>query len=229
VRETDIDIERYRTLMAGDARAFIREVTAIASPPACPEIRLHLATEITPLWEATEQALDGMNVPPPYWAFCWAGGQALTRYVLDNPALVRGRRVLDFAAGCGVSAVAAALNGAARVEAAEIDRLAGAAIANNAALNGVAVEVVLDDVVGCANRWDVVVAGDVCYEKPMTEHIWPWLRRLAADGATVLMADPGRAYLPRHGLLEVARMVVETSLELEDRTQREVVVYRIVG
>ncbi len=224
-----MEIARARALMDTDPSAFIREVTAIASPPACPEIRLHLATEITPLWEATEQALDGLNIPPPYWAFCWAGGQALTRYVLDHADLVRGKRVLDFAAGCGVTAVAAAMHGATRVEAAEIDALAGAAIANNAALNKVAVEVVLDDLVGCANRWDVVVAGDVCYEKPMTEHIWPWLRRLAADGAMVLMADPGRAYLPRHGLLEVSRMVVETSLELEDRTAREVVIYRIVG
>jgi predicted nicotinamide N-methyase len=224
-----LDVERCRMLMASDPGAFIREVTMVASPPACPEIKLHLATEITPLWEATEQALDGMNVPPPYWAFCWAGGQALTRYVLDHPELVRGQRVLDFAAGCGVSAVAAAINGAALVEAAEIDALAGAAIANNARLNDVSVKVVLDDLVGQANRWDVVVAGDVCYEKPMTEHIWPWLRKLAADGATVLMADPGRAYLPKMGLLEVDRRVVPTSLELEDKTSREVVVYRIVG
>ncbi|WP_245644214.1 class I SAM-dependent methyltransferase [Magnetospirillum moscoviense] len=224
-----LDIDHCRALMASDPAAFIREVTGVASPPACPEIKLHLATEITPLWQATEDALDGMNVPPPYWAFCWAGGQALTRYVLDHPELVRGKRVLDFAAGCGVSAVAAAINGAAQVEAAEIDALAGAAIMNNARLNGVEVAVVLDDLVGQANRWDVVVAGDVCYERPMTEHIWPWLRKLAAEGAMVLMADPGRAYLPKMGLLEVDRRNVQTSLELEDKTSREVVVYRIVG
>ena len=99
----------------------------------------------------------------------------------------------------------------------------------NAALNGVPVEVLCDDIVGAECRWDVVLAGDVCYERPMTEHIWPWLRRLAAAGATVLMADPGRAYLPKHGLLAVAPYTVATSLELEDCTQREVAVYRIVG
>lgn len=224
-----LDVDACRRLMAEDPGAFIRSVTAVASPPACPEIRLHLATEITPLWEATEQALDGLEVPPPYWAFVWAGGQALTRHLLDHPDLCRGKRVLDFASGCGVSAIGAALAGAARVEAAEIDRLAGAAIAANAALNDVTVEVVLDDLVGQACRWDVVVAGDVCYEKPMTAHIWPWLKRLAADGAEVVMADPGRAYLPAHGLLEIDRLEVATSLELEDRTSRQVVIYRIVG
>ncbi|MBI5165120.1 MAG: methyltransferase [Magnetospirillum sp.] len=211
------------------AAAFIRAHTAPAAPPACPEVRLWMATAATPLWEATEAFLDRNNVPPPYWAFCWAGGQALTRYLLDHPELSAGKRVLDFAAGCGASAMAAALNGAATVEAAEIDPVAIAAIALNADLNGVVVGAVAGDIVGCANRWDVVVAGDVCYERPMTEHIWPWLKRLAAEGATVLMADPGRAYLPKHGLLEVARMTVATSLDLEDRSEREVVVYRIVG
>jgi predicted nicotinamide N-methyase len=224
-----LDAERLRVLMAQDPCQFIREVTEVAHPPACPEIDLWLATEVTPLWEATEAALLRVNLPPPYWAFCWAGGQALTRYVLDNPDLVRGKRVLDFAAGSGASAVAAAKNGAAFVEAADIDPLACMVIPMNAELNGVTVEVVKDDVVGSACRWDVVVAGDVCYERPMTDHIFPWLRKLAAAGATVLMADPGRAYLPKTGLLEVARTTVVTSLELEDRTRREVVVYRIVG
>ncbi|MGE5545893.1 MAG: class I SAM-dependent methyltransferase [Solirubrobacterales bacterium] len=214
---------------AADAKAFIRDNTEVSHPPACPEIKLWMATEVTPLWEATEAALLRVNLPPPYWAFCWAGGQALTRWVLDNPDEVRGKRVLDFAAGSGASAIAAAVNGAARVEAADIDRIACAAIELNAELNGTTVDVVVDDVVGSDNRWDLVVAGDVCYEQPMTEHIWPWLKRLAADGATVIMADPGRAYLPKHGLLEIARMTVATSLELEDRTQREVVIYRIVG
>ncbi|CAA7623588.1 methyltransferase [Magnetospirillum sp. UT-4] len=215
--------------MTADPEGFIRAHTIVASPPACPEIRLWLATEITPMWQATEELLQRTGVAPPYWAFCWAGGQALTRYLLDNPELVAGKRVLDFAAGCGVSAVAAALLGAERVEAAEIDPMAVAAIAMNAALNGVAVEAFSRDIVGSPCAWDVVVAGDVCYERPMTDHIYPWLKRLAAEGAVVLMADPGRAYLPRHGLLEVARTTVRTSLELEDRTEREVTVYRIVG
>ena len=211
------------------ATAFIQANTEVDSPPACPEIRLWIATEVTPLWEATEQALLRVNLPPPYWAFCWAGGQALTRWVLDNPDLVRGKRVLDFAAGSGVTAVAAAKSGAASVEAAEIDPMACYAIRLNAELNGVAVEVLTDDVVGTACRWDVVVAGDVCYEAPMTAHIWPWLKRMAAEGATVVMADPGRAYLPRTGLLKVGGYTVQTSLDLEDRAQRDVVVYQIVG
>lgn len=224
-----LDIERLRVLMGQDPRAFIREMTEVSQPPACPEIDLWLATEVTPLWEATEAALLRVNLPPPYWAFCWAGGQALTRYVLDNPDLVRGKRVLDFAAGSGATAIAAAMNGAAEVLAADIDPLACAVIPMNAELNGVTVAVADHDVVGQPCRWDVVVAGDVCYEAPMTAHIFPWLRQMAAAGATVLMADPGRAYLPKTGLLEVARTTVATSLELEDRTRREVVVYRIVG
>jgi len=209
--------------------AFIRANTTVSHAPACPEIALWLATEITPLWEATEANLARTNLPPPYWAFCWAGGQALTRHLLDHPGLVKGGRVLDFAAGGGSAAIAAARGGAIRVEAAEIDSFAVAAIRLNGDLNGVAVEVVEGDIVGAECRWDLVVAGDVCYERPMTDHIWPWLKRLAADGATVLMADPGRAYLPRHGLLEVARLTVATSLDLEDRTSREVALYRIVG
>lgn len=224
-----LDVERCRQLMQDDPGLFIREVTAIGHAPLCPEIKLWLASQITPLWQATEDALGGLNVPPPYWAFVWAGGQALTRFVLDNPQMVTGKRVLDFASGCGISAIGAALHQPARLEAAEIDPMAGAAITQNALLNGVTVEVVLDDLVGSPNRWDLVIAGDVCYEKPMTEHIWPWLKSLAADGATVIMADPGRAYLPRFGLLEQARMTVPTTLELEDRTQREVTIYKIVG
>ncbi|TAN62881.1 MAG: methyltransferase, partial [Magnetospirillum sp.] len=190
------------------AAAFIQANTEVDSPPACPEIKLWIATEVTPLWEATEAALLRVNLPPPYWAFCWAGGQALTRWVLDHPELVQGKRVLDFAAGSGVTAMAAGLCGAASVEAAEIDPMACYAIRLNAGLNGVAVEVLTDDVVGAACRWDVVVAGDVCYEAPMTAHIWPWLKRLAAEGATVVMADPGRAYLPKTGLLRVGGYTV---------------------
>lgn len=206
---------------------FIRANTIPAAPPSCPEIQLWTATEVTPLWEATEATLLRVNVPPPYWAFCWAGGQALSRYLLDHPDLVRGKTVLDFAAGSGVSAIAAALCGAARVEAADIDPLARIAIALNAELNGQSVAVRDDDVVGRPSAWDVVVAGDICYERPMTEHIFPWLCRLAAEGTLVLMADPGRAYLPHHHLECLDRLDVDTSLELEDRLMRQVMVYRI--
>lgn len=210
--------------------AFILSHTELASPPLVPEVRLHLATEVTPLWEATEAFLETSNLPPPYWAFAWVGGQALTRWLLDHPEQVRGKRVLDFAAGCGLSAVGAALAGAACAEAAEIDAFSIAAIRLNAAANGVAVDVIADDIVGSANRgWDVVVAGDVCYERPMAERVFSWLRRLAADGTQVLMADPGRNYLPQFGLLRLASYDVPCSKEVEDKEMRQASVYRIVG
>ncbi len=211
-------------------RDFILANTALASPPACPEIKLRLATEITPLWQATEAFLDANNLPPPYWAFAWVGGQAMARYLLDTPSVVAGNRVLDFAAGCGIGAIAAALAGAAAVDAAEIDPVAAAAIRLNAETNRTAIGITTEDVLAGGDcRWDVVMAGDVCYERPMAEAVFAWLRRCAASGADVLMADPGRAYLPRTGLMKVAAYVIPCSLELEDRTSREVTVYRIVG
>jgi len=217
-----------------DPDAFIRAETAPGRPPLVPEIELHLASEITPIWQASEARLARDGVAPPYWAFAWPGGQALARHVLDHPALVRGRRVLDFAAGSGIGAIAAALAGARLVEAAEIDPLAAAAIRLNAAWNGVAVTPVLEDLFAAehaaqAARWDLVLAGDVCYERPMAEAAARWLGRLAASGLTVLLADPGRAYLPKAGLIERARYRVPTSLELEDRTERETVVWELSG
>lgn len=205
---------------------FISAQTAIATAPVVPEIRLHLATEITPIWQASEAFLAQAGIEPPFWAFAWPGGQALARQVLDGPAL-HGRRVLDFAAGCGIAGIAAALRGA-QVECAEIDPMALAACRLNAALNGVALATPPGDVVGSANRWDVILAGDVCYAAPMTAHILPWLRAMAAAGAEVLLADPGRAYLPREGLEPLARYRIPTSLELEDRAERIVTIARLL-
>jgi predicted nicotinamide N-methyase len=213
---------------AFDPAAFIRSQTAIAAPPLVPEIRLHLATEITPIWEATEATLAAMNVPPPYWAFAWAGGQALTRFLLDHPDWVAGKRVLDFAAGSGLTAIGAAKAGAARTEAAEIDDFALTAIPLNAGINNVAIDLVREDLVGADPRWDVVLAGDVCYERPMAERVNGWFRVLAGRGVSVLLGDPGRAYLPQSGLVELARYDVPTSLELEDRTERETIVWRLM-
>lgn len=207
---------------------FVRAHTAIGHAPLVPEIALHLATEITPIWQATEDWLKERDIEPPFWAFAWPGGQATARLLLDEPARVAGQRVLDFAAGCGIAAIAAAKSGAALVEAAEIDPLALAAVRLNAALNGVLVATPEGDIVGAPCRWDVILAGDVCYEAPMTAHILPWLRAMAAAGAAVLLADPGRAYLPREGLEPIARHAVPTTLELEDRTRREVVLYRLL-
>jgi predicted nicotinamide N-methyase len=207
---------------------FIAEHTAIAHAPLVPEIALHLATEITPIWQATEDWLAVANIEPPFWAFAWPGGQALARVVLDRPESVAGKRVLDFAAGCGIAAIAAAQAGAASVEVAEIDPLALAACSLNAALNGVTLAVIDGDVVGAPCCWDVILAGDVCYEAPMTAHILPWLRAMAAAGAEVWIADPGRAYLPREGMQTLSTHAVPTSLELEDRAERLVTIARLL-
>jgi predicted nicotinamide N-methyase len=213
-----------------DPIAFILANTVVEAPPLVPEIRLHLASEITPIWQATEETLARGQVPPPYWAFAWAGGRALARYVLDHPACVAGRRVLDFGAGSGLLAIAAARAGAASVTAAEIDAFAAAAIALNAELNGVAVVVETADVIGrSGGDWDVVLVGDMCYERPLAERLTAWLRGLAGRGMPVLLGDPGRNYLPRSGLAELARYVVPTSRELEDRDSREGIVWQVLG
>jgi len=207
---------------------FVHANTAIATPPLVPEIRLHLATEITPIWQASEDTLARGQVPPPFWAFPWAGGQALARHVLDHRDIVAGKRVLDFGAGSGLAAIAAARAGAARVTAAEIDDFAAAAVALNADLNGVVVEVETADLIGTSVRSRaVVLVGDMCYEQPLADRLTEWLRTLARDGITVLLGDPGRSYVPRNGLTALARYTVATSRELEDRESREGVVWRV--
>jgi predicted nicotinamide N-methyase len=212
-----------------DPALFIRNKTVIATPPLVPEIRLYLATEVTPIWYATESSLARSGLPPPYWAFAWAGGQALARYLLDHPETVAGREVLDIGSGSGIVAIAAAKAGAARVVAADIDRFAAAAIALNAPLNGVTVTVETRDLLdrGPAG-WGVALAGDICYEEPMSSRALSLLRRIAARGRLALLGDPGRAYLPRSGLLERARYTVPTSRELEDREAREAVVCEVL-
>jgi predicted nicotinamide N-methyase len=209
-----------------NAETFIRANTVLATAHHVPEIRLHLATEITPIWQASETWLAERNIDPPFWAFAWPGGQALARHVLDNPSLAAGKRVLDFAAGGGIAAIACALAGAAHVEAAEIDDLALAAIALNAAANNVSV-LPTGDVVGAPCRWDLILCGDVCYEAAMTGHIMPWLTAMART-ADVWIADPGRAYLPASGLAKLANFRIATTIELEDRIWRDVTLYRVL-
>ena len=215
-------------LEPADPVEFVRANTIVAAPPLVPEIRLHLASEITPLWHATEAGLAKAQLPPPYWAFAWAGGQALARYILDHPELVRGRAVLDFGAGSGLVAIAAAIAGA-RVTAAEIDPFAVAAIALNAAHNAVEIAIERMNVIDRTPApWEAVLAGDMCYERPLAESLTQWLRALAARGVTVLLGDPGRTYLPATGLEALARYEVPTTLELEDRLSREGVVWRLL-
>ncbi len=213
-----------------DIDALLAAHTRVAAPPLVPEVRLHLAEEITPLWEAVESASPARETPPPFWAFPWAGGQALARYVLDNAALVAGRSVLDFGAGSGLVAIAAALAGAAPILAAEIDELAARVLALNAALNGAALEVVTRDIVGDSlEHIDVITLGDMCYEQPLASRVLAWIRDLASAGKVVLLGEPGRNYAPRSGLEELARYTVPTTLELESRTARETSVFRFLG
>ena len=214
------------SVLTQQAEAFIRANTILTTAPHVPEIRLYLATEITPIWQATETWMAENNVEPPFWAFAWPGGQALARHILDNPNLVAGKRVLDFAAGGGIASIACVMAGAVLVEACEIDSLALTAIGLNAATNATPV-ILAGDVVGAACRWDMILCGDVCYEAPMTGHIMPWLTEMARS-AEVWIADPGRAYLPKHGLRSFAIYQIQTTRELEDRPVREVTLYRIL-
>jgi predicted nicotinamide N-methyase len=207
-----------------NADNFIRDNSQLLAPPLVPEIRLHLASEVIPLWRKTEEELAKIGVPPPYWAFAWAGGQALARYVLDHPDIVLGKRVLDFGAGSGLVALAAAKAGATHVIAADIDPFAIAAIARNATVNGVAIETVTDDVIGGSELFDLILVGDMCYERPLAERLMLWLK---SSPAQVLLGDPGRSYFPKTGLTQLASYSVPTTRELEDREIRETGVWRL--
>ncbi len=210
-----------------DAAAFIRANTELLSPPLVPEIKLHLATEIVPIWRKTEEALAAEGIPPPFWAFAWAGGQALARWVLDNPETVRSKRVLDFATGSGLSAIAAIKAGAAEVVANEIDAFAIAATTLNAKANDVRVACAHEDLIGRDDGWETVLAGDVCYEREISTRVFDWLKALAQRGALVLVGDPGRNYLPRENMTELAVYDVRTTRELEDREVRRTKVWRV--
>ena len=214
-----------------DPEGFIRSNTALEAPAMVPEFKLWLATEYVPIWQATESWLEEQNVDPPYWAFCWPGGQAIARYLLDNPGQVRGKRVIDFAAGSGVSSMAAARAGAASVVANDIDALSLVATRLNAAANGLALEVSAEDWLAGADgnpEADVVIAGDVCYERDMSQLALAWLRSHAARGRLVLLGDPGRNYFSAQGLEQLARYDIPTSLQLENRGMRETVVWRVL-
>jgi predicted nicotinamide N-methyase len=209
-----------------EKRDFIRANTRLLRPPLAPEISLMLADEAVPIWRKTEEELGLLGLPPPFWAFAWAGGQALARYVLDNPAIVSGRRALDFASGSGLVAIAAAKAGGAQVEASDIDAFAIAAIEANAALNGVRVLPRLENLIGADEGWEVVLAGDVAYEKDLAEASTDWLAALARRGAIVLIGDPRRAYLPLDRLDCAAEYSVPVTRELEDSEIKRTGVFR---
>jgi predicted nicotinamide N-methyase len=209
-----------------DHSRFILAETRLAAVPLAPEIRLHLADEATALWARTEVELGTLNLPPPFWAFAWAGGQALARYILDRPALVAGKSVLDFASGSGLVAIAAAKAGAGRVIANDIDAFALAAITLNGAENDVAIETRAGDMIGRRGDFDIVLAGDIAYEQDTAARVTDWLESLARAGTFVLIGDPGRAYLAVDRLVSLAAYDVPVPRALEDTDVKRAEVYR---
>jgi predicted nicotinamide N-methyase len=216
-----MDAEARRTLIVDN--------TVLGPAPFVPEIRLHLGGLAMELWEVAALADERLPVPPPYWAWPWAGGQALARHVLDDPSLVRGRRVVDIGTGGGIVAIAAALAGAAEVTAIDIEPYAIEACRLNAVANGVSLTPVEADPIGTDDGWDVVLAGDVWYDAELADRMAPWLRSLARRGAVVLTGDLGRAYLPGDGLVELATMVVPTLVDLEDVPEKTARVLLVSG
>jgi predicted nicotinamide N-methyase len=212
--------------MIPDPVAFIQSETRIRPVPHAPEISLHVADEATELWQKTEEELGEIGLPPPFWAFAWAGGQALARYILDRPETVRGRRVLDFASGSGLVAIAAMKAGAAEVTASDIDSFSIAAMSLNAKANGVSINPLQADIVGQDQGWDTVLAGDICYERDLANRVIEWLLGLSQRGATVLIGDPGRSYLPKDRLENLAAYEVPVTRTLEDADIKKSSVWR---
>jgi predicted nicotinamide N-methyase len=210
------------------AEAFIRANTALAAPPHVPEIRLHLADEAHDLWKKTEEELAGIGLPPPFWAFAWAGGQGLARHILDHPAPVTGKRILDFASGSGLVAIAARKAGAAAVTAADIDPFARVACALNGAENGVEFAFTGEDLIGTDDGWDMILAGDVFYDRELAARLVPWFSALRLRGAEVLVGDPGRSYLPKDRLEALAVYEVPVSRALEDSEIKRTTVWRFL-
>jgi predicted nicotinamide N-methyase len=213
---------------ADSAEIFIRANTALAAPPHVPEIRLHLADEAHDLWKKTEDELAEIGLPPPFWAFAWAGGQGLARHVLDHPRLVRGKRVLDFATGSGLVAIAAGMAGAGETIAADIDPFSRAACVLNSAVNGVDFAFTGEDLIGTDDDWEMVLAGDVFYDQALAARLTPWFSDLRRRGAEVLVGDPGRSYLPKDRLEELAVYQVPVSRALEDSEIKRTTVWRLV-
>ena len=212
--------------MIADRRDFILANTRLQRPPHTPEIQLYLADEITPIWRLTEEELGEMGLPPPFWAFAWAGGQALARYLMDHPEEAAGKATVDFASGSGLVAIAAMKAGAASALAADIDVFCGAAVEANSAANQVAVDFTDTDLLDAEPpAVGLITAGDICYEKPLAERVLAWLSVAHSRGARVLIGDPGRNYFPREGLLHLAEYQVETTRELEDMTVKRTSVW----
>jgi predicted nicotinamide N-methyase len=208
--------------------AFIRANTKLMPVALVPEIQLHQAEASLPLWQKTEEQLGAMNIPPPYWAFAWAGGQALARYLLDNPCLVAARRVLDVGAGAGLAAIAAVKAGAAHALAADIDALALAAIGLNGAANGVAVATTSADLLADPPpACDLVLVGDLFYERSLAQRVLAFLQAARAEGADILVGDPRRTYFPQDLFWQLGEYAVPVTRELEDAEIKHTAVWRL--
>lgn len=213
---------------AFDPVVFIETETLPIAPSIIPELILHLATEVTPLWQLTEERMKQTELPPPFWAFAWPGGQGVARYILDHPDTVRGKRVMDFAAGSGIGALAALRAGAENVVAVDIDPLALHAIHLNAALNNLSVSTTgFIDMKKPPKNIDLIIAGDVCYQEAMAARMMRWLWLSVAEGIRVIIGDPGRAYVPKSGLTKLATYTVPTSRDLENDDRRTVRVWDV--
>ncbi|MGE0828698.1 MAG: methyltransferase [Hyphomonadaceae bacterium] len=215
--------------MIADVRAFILENTRVHAAPHVPEIKLRLADDAVALWQMTEDELGEIGLPPPFWAFAWAGGQALARYVLDHPELVRGKRVMDVASGCGIVAIAAMKAGARAASAWDIDAFAADAARVNAALNDVEIEPRVEDPIGKPAEADVILVGDLFYDRDISPPLLAWLRAEEARGAAVLIGDPGRTYLPKDKLARVAEYEVPVMRALEDSEVKRTGVWRLAA
>jgi len=216
--------------MIADRKAFIRANTRLKPVPHVSEISLHVADESVPIWQKTEEELDAIGLPPPYWAFAWAGGQALARYVLDHPEIVAGQRVLDLGSGSGLVAIAAAMAGAV-VAASDIDPFTESAISLNMEANNVYVDVLVRDLLNDApplgTRYDVILVGDLFYERDTAARAVVFLDRHTAVGTRVLIGDPGRTYLPKQRLTRLAEYSVPVTRELEDLEIKRTTVWEL--
>ncbi len=213
--------------MISDIPAFIRENTRVLAPSHVPELRLHLADDAVALWEMTEEQLGELGLPPPFWAFAWAGGQALARYVLDHPEIVCGKRVLDVASGSGLVAIAAMKAGAASALAVDIDAFAAPAARLNAELNAVHIDTSSDDPVSQPTDADIILVGDLFYDRDLAPRVLDWLIALQHDGKRILIGDPGRTYLPRDKLEQIAAYDIPVTRALEDAEVKRAAVWRL--
>ncbi len=210
-----------------DRAAFIRANTRLRSVPLTPEIALHVADEAVPLWQMTEEELGARGLPPPFWAFAWAGGQALARYVLDHSTEVAGKRVLDLASGSGLVGIAAMKAGARSCLCADIDGFALTAVQLNAQANGVTMSITGNDLLPTDGDWDVILAGDIFYERDTAEHALAFVTRCQARGTSVLIGDPGRSYLPKERLAQLAAYQVPVTRDLEDAEIKRTAVWTL--